>query len=262
MSLSLRTRLTAWYSLLLVLTVAVFSAAVLWLHWRLIIEQFDESLRAVSSTAINVVEEELGEVHDLGHAAAEMIGRRASARRRGAGARCVWRAAFTRRRSRCRCRPKCVRRDSRARLARSRRRTAMLWRVTVRQATADGYTYFVAVGAPLDEAIEQWNTLLRACLIGIPLALVFAVGGGLWLGRHGTPAADGDGRGGPGDYREDARPAPDRAAVRVGAGAARGVVQHRAGSAGQRARRRSASSWPTRRTSCGRRCRSCGPPPT
>ena len=61
----------------------------------------------------------------------------------------------------------------------------MLWRVTVRQATADGYTYFGAVGAPLDEAIDQWNTLLRACLIGIPVALVFAVAGGLWVGRQG-----------------------------------------------------------------------------
>ena len=44
MALSLRTRLTAWYSVLLVLTVAVFSIAVLWLHWRLLLEQFDESL--------------------------------------------------------------------------------------------------------------------------------------------------------------------------------------------------------------------------
>ncbi len=39
--------------------------------------------------------------------------------------------------------------------------------------------------APLDAAVEQWRTLLRACLVGIPLALVFAVGGGWWLGRHG-----------------------------------------------------------------------------
>ena len=72
MALSLRTRLTAWYSVLLVLTVAVFSAAVLWLHWRLLVEQFDEGLTSISATATNVVEEELGELHDLGPAAAEM----------------------------------------------------------------------------------------------------------------------------------------------------------------------------------------------
>ena len=51
MALSLRTRLTAWYSVLLVLTVAVFSAAVLWLHWRLLLEQFDEGLTSISATA-------------------------------------------------------------------------------------------------------------------------------------------------------------------------------------------------------------------
>ena len=72
MALSLRTRLTAWYSVLLVLTVAVFSTAVLWLHWRLLLEQFDEGLASIGATAANVAEEELGELHDLGLAAAEM----------------------------------------------------------------------------------------------------------------------------------------------------------------------------------------------
>src|SRR5258706_16369024 len=70
--LSLRTRLTAWYSVLLVLTVAVFSAAVLWLHWRLLLEQLDDGLRSISATANNVVEEELVEGKDLGLAATEM----------------------------------------------------------------------------------------------------------------------------------------------------------------------------------------------
>src|SRR5258706_7577364 len=70
--LSLRTRLTAWYSVLLVLTVAVFSAAVLWLHWRLLLEQLDDGLRSISATANNVVEEELVEVKDLSLAATEM----------------------------------------------------------------------------------------------------------------------------------------------------------------------------------------------
>ena len=72
MQFSLRARLTAWYSVLLVLTVAVFSAAVLWLHWRLLIEQFDEGLRSISATANNIVEEELIELKELPLAAAEM----------------------------------------------------------------------------------------------------------------------------------------------------------------------------------------------
>ena len=72
MQVSLRARLTAWYSLLLVLTLAVFSAAVLWLHWQLLLEQFDEGLTSVTATAGNVVEEELNET-DLPSAAAEMV---------------------------------------------------------------------------------------------------------------------------------------------------------------------------------------------
>ena len=72
MQVSLRARLTAWYSLLLVLTIVVFSAAVLWLHWRLLLDQFDEALRSVNATANNVVEEELNET-DLLSAAAQMV---------------------------------------------------------------------------------------------------------------------------------------------------------------------------------------------
>jgi heavy metal sensor kinase len=62
---------------------------------------------------------------------------------------------------------------------------AKLWRVMIRRRTTNGQEYLIAVGAPLDETLEQWRTLLKACLIGIPLALVLAVAGGLWLGRHG-----------------------------------------------------------------------------
>src|SRR4029453_2390409 len=40
--------------------------------WRLLLEQFDESLTSIGATASNVVEEELGELHDLGRVAAEM----------------------------------------------------------------------------------------------------------------------------------------------------------------------------------------------
>src|SRR6476469_1046847 len=72
MALSLRSRLTAWYSILLALTVAVFCAAVLWLHWRLLVAQLDESLVSMTATAHNVVAEELGEVKNLRLAAAEM----------------------------------------------------------------------------------------------------------------------------------------------------------------------------------------------
>lgn len=184
MALSLRARLTAWYAVLLVLTVAVFSAAVLWLHWHLLLEQLDDSLKSISATAANVVDEELGELNDLGRAAEAMAAvvrppdftvqvldaagspiHKASKSMPLPGE--VQSPGFTR---------------VTATLTDSRGRA---WRVTARAGPAKGHRYIVVVGAPLEESIEQWGTLLQACLIGIPLALLFAVGGGLWLGRHG-----------------------------------------------------------------------------
>ena len=184
MPLSLRTRLTAWYSVLLVLTVAVFSTAVLWLHWQLLLEQFDEGLESISATANNVVEEELVEVKDLGLAATEMA---AIVRPHDYTVQVLDLSGSPIHPA---ARPMPL--PSEVRAAGFTRATRTLsgtdgraWRVTVRNGTAEGYRYFVAVGAPLDEATEQWQTLLKACLVGIPLALLFAVGGGLWLGRHG-----------------------------------------------------------------------------
>jgi heavy metal sensor kinase len=184
MALSLRTRLTAWYGVLLVLTVAIFSTAVLWLHWRLVVDQFDEGLQSIVVTAVNVVDEELGELNDLKLAAAEMA---AVVRPNditvqvldGAGAPLLETAkamplppqttvpGFT---------------QVTTTIGDERGRS---WRVAARRGEGRGHRYIVAVGAPLDEPMGQWTTLLRACLIGIPIAFVFAVGGGLWLGRHG-----------------------------------------------------------------------------
>jgi two-component system, OmpR family, sensor kinase len=184
MQLSLRTRLTAWYSVLLVLTVAVFSTAVLWLHWGLLLEQFDDSLRSISGTANNVIEEELADRKDLPVAAADMVA-------------VVHPADYVvqvldesgspiTRPSESMPLPPEVRSPGLTRATRTLTAAdGEPWRVTVRSRTAHGYRYVVAVGAPLDEAIEQWQTLLKACLIGIPLALIFAVAGGWWLGRHG-----------------------------------------------------------------------------
>ena len=72
MQVSLRARLTAWYSLLVVLTIAVFATAVLWLHWRLLLKQFDQGLQSTAATADNVFAEELEELKDRSRAAAEM----------------------------------------------------------------------------------------------------------------------------------------------------------------------------------------------
>ena len=182
MQVSLRARLTAWYSLLVVLTIAVFAAAVLWLHWRLLLEQFDDGLESIAATADNVVAEELEEVKDLSRAVAEMV---AVVRAEGGVVQAL---------------------DSNGspfgavarsmplppRLAAAPWSVQTLvgadghsWRVFVRRGKAGDRQYYVAVGTPLTEAVEQWNRLLKVSLIGLPLALLFAAGGGWWLGWYG-----------------------------------------------------------------------------
>jgi heavy metal sensor kinase len=182
--LSLRTRLTVWYSALLVLTVAVFSAGVLWLQWRLLLEQFDDNLKSIGATASRVVGAELAEVNDLALAVAEM---RAVVRPRDAMVQ-VLDSAGAPIEAVARSLP--VPSDIGSAVFSRVTRTlpgadGRPWRVTVTAATAQGHRYLVAVGAPLDEAVEGWQTLVKACSIGIPLALLFAIGGGWWLGRHG-----------------------------------------------------------------------------
>src|SRR4029077_11723143 len=56
----------------LLLTLLLFSGGVFWLHWHLLLRQFDHSLDALSSTAGNVVESEIEEHSTLAQAATEM----------------------------------------------------------------------------------------------------------------------------------------------------------------------------------------------
>ena len=184
MQVSLRSRLTAWYALLLVLTMAVFCGAILWLHWQLSLRAFDDGLRSISATASNLVEEELGESRDLSRAASEM----AEVVRTPDGVVQVLDAAGAPMLRTTRPMPI----PSIAQDARSTRWMETLtaedsrrWRVSVRHGARGQQGYFVVVGAPLEEALEQWRTLLQACLIGVPLALALAIGGGLWLAQHG-----------------------------------------------------------------------------
>src|SRR5262245_49475497 len=72
MTLSLRARLTLWYSGLLLLGIALFSATVLWLHWRTLLHQQDETLEALTTMAANVVSDELSERVSLARAASEV----------------------------------------------------------------------------------------------------------------------------------------------------------------------------------------------
>ena len=184
MPVSLRARLTAWYSLLVVLTLAVFAGAVLWLHWRLLLQQFDDGLQTIAATADNVFAEELEEVKIASQAAAEMV---AVVRTEGGVVQVLDATGASIGPA---TRPMPLPAGALSPGANASPETlngpeGHQWRVVVRRRTSGASDYYVATGVPLTQALEQWRTLLRVSLIGLPLALLFAAAGGWWLGWYG-----------------------------------------------------------------------------
>jgi len=183
MAVSLRTRLTIWYSALLLLGVVLFSATVLWLYWRALVRQSDESLSALSTTAVNVVSNELGEAATLAAASNEM----AAVLRHpdyivgvfdGSG-----RAVREMPVSLLMAPPvEPIARRVASTVASSDGRR---WRLMLRPGDSNGQRFVVAIAAPLDEITEHWRRLLEACAGGIPFVLMLAAAGGWALGRRG-----------------------------------------------------------------------------
>lgn len=179
--LSLRARLTAWYSVLLLFALTLFTATVLWINWRLMLESLDETLAGVSVTADNLLREEVGELHDLGNAAAEMI----DVVRQPDIAIAVFDekgAAIQPVSTRVPLVPDGLASST---IQSVRAPDGGQWRVTLRRGDVEGHAFAIAVGAPLDGPLKEWWRLLRTCVIGIPVALALAIGGGWWIGRQG-----------------------------------------------------------------------------
>jgi heavy metal sensor kinase len=180
--LSLRARLTAWYSVLLLLALALFTAVVLWINWRLMLQGFDLTLAGVGVTADNLLREEVGELHDLRNAALEMIDvvhqpdvAVAVFDDKGAALQPVSaQVPFT-----------STTLTGTASMQSVRAPDGHPWRVTLRRGEVEGHPFVIAVAAPLEGPTQEWWRLVRTCAIGIPVALALAMSGGWWIGRQG-----------------------------------------------------------------------------
>src|SRR3954470_25030252 len=73
MVLSLRARLTLWYTFALLLVLSAFGAAVLWQLDRIGLRRVDRELMALADTLDNVVRDELDELGDQRAAAADAV---------------------------------------------------------------------------------------------------------------------------------------------------------------------------------------------
>ncbi len=186
-TLSLRARLTLWYTLALVVILGLFAADVLWIQARLGTRRVDRELDAVIATAANIVEGELHERSRPASAAHEAVQAVAAPGRALAildaqgsqplaarwagldvkdvlpslpsstGGRGVWTTPAS----------------------------PNAWRVHAETRSFGAITLQIVAATPLQDVRREQREVQEAMMVGIPIALLLAAGGGLWLAGVG-----------------------------------------------------------------------------
>ena len=181
-TLSLRARLTLWYSITLVLVLGLFGVEVLIEQERLGIRRADQELDSVHATLANVFREELRELD-----APALAAREAKDAMRSLGDGIVILDASGR--------PLATQLE-RPTLADVMPRQSMPsavtvdaasgeWRVHARRITIEGGTYTLVVARPLMDLAREQREVREAMFVVIPLALLLAGAGGWWLASIG-----------------------------------------------------------------------------
>jgi heavy metal sensor kinase len=187
-SLSLRARLTIWYSLVLLLVLGVFGATVIWQQGRIGMRRVDRELDALSATLENVVRDELTEMPNAADAAAEAERTMALADRataildaRGRVLAAAWQGLAL-------GEPIAIENGSRVWTEQT---AGGAWRVHLIPMSTGDHTFHLLVAAPLTDALREQREAKEAMWLGIPIVLLLAAAGGLWLASVGLrPIAD------------------------------------------------------------------------
>jgi signal transduction histidine kinase len=181
-ALSLRARLTLWYTIALVVVLGLFGGDVLIEQKRLGIRRADEELDSVHATLATIFREELRELD-----APELAAREAKDAMRSLGDGIVILDGSGR--------PLAAQVD-RLTLADVMPRQSMPsaltidsasgeWRVRARSVTIEGGTYTLVVARPLMDLAREQREVREAMFVVIPLALLLAGAGGWWLASIG-----------------------------------------------------------------------------
>jgi heavy metal sensor kinase len=179
---SLRARLTIWYSLALLAVLAAFSAVVVWQQGRVGMRRIDRELDALTATLASVLRDELAETGDPSAAADEALRTMGTPGRtmaildaRGGVLAANWLGL--------RLDPKRV--VGAAPRAWTASTAEGAWRVHVMPAAAGATTYGVLVAASLSDVLREQREAVEAMLVAIPVVLLLAAAGGLWLASVG-----------------------------------------------------------------------------
>lgn len=182
-TLSLRARLTLWYTLALLLVLLLFGANVLWQQRRIGIRRVDRELEALTATLANVVQDELNEEDDLATAAAEATATVTAPGRALAildtGGRVLgsrWSGLELR---------DALPRDGAGLGIRTTDTSGGAWRVHASPHAFGDLKLVLLVASPVSDMLREQREVQEAMLVGIPIVLLLAGTGGLWLASIG-----------------------------------------------------------------------------
>jgi len=182
-SLSLRARLTIWYVMALVAILTVFAAGVLALQRRVGMQRIDGALDATAAQLTNMLHEELRELDAPKLAAEESVsviaspGNAMAILDRDGGVLSARLGALSL--------TDLVAGGVPASGIRTVETAHGAWRVHVDPRTLEGVDVFFVVASPLSDLARDQRELRQAMALGIPIALLLAAAGGLWIASIG-----------------------------------------------------------------------------
>jgi len=178
MTLSLRARLTTFYTVALVVALCVFSANMWWVEGRLGLRRVDRELEGLSSTVANLLRDKVGEQSSVESAARDVsrtvaVPDRAIAILDGAGRLMAassgsleWSA---------------VQVPARDRSVRTVHTRAGAWRVRSEPGIYADTPVSLIVASSLRDVERQQHEVVETMWIALPIVLLLAGGGGLWI---------------------------------------------------------------------------------
>jgi heavy metal sensor kinase len=182
-ALSLRARLTLWYSVALVVVLCIFGADLAWVQGRLGVRRIDRELTGETATLATILRDELKETSGRAQAAQE-AGRSVAALGRavavldenGLPLTTMWNGLDLHDR---------LPAATAGPLAWTVQTPSGAWRVHAQRQAFDHTTLVLVVASPLTDVRRAQHEVQEALFVAIPIALLLAGGGGLWLASLG-----------------------------------------------------------------------------
>lgn len=188
-TLSLRARLTLWYTLALVVVLCLFGADVLWVQSSIGVRRVDRELDGLTTTLANIIRGELGE-HATPAAAAEEAQRTVNVGEHAIAILDTQGVPLTASWNGLELRHLGPLAEPEPTVWTEQTRSGA-WRVHARSQRFDATTLILLAASPLASVQREQHEVQEAMLVGIPIALLLAGGGGFWLASVGLQPISG-----------------------------------------------------------------------